>query len=117
MSNPVPTGSIAGCISREAALKTGLSDQTKVVSVSHDQVAAAVGAGAFDNSVAVDGAGTVGSAMLTGVAIGVFGSQQEAADHMVEETITYNPRPEMHEKYMKIMRRYEQVYRAVRPLM
>ena len=30
-----------------------------IVSVSHDQVAAAVGAGAFDGSVAVDGAGTV----------------------------------------------------------
>ena len=62
-------------------------------------------------------AGTVGSAMLTGVAIGVFGSLQEAADHMVEETVTYKPRPEMHEKYMKIIKKYEQVYRTVRPLM
>lgn len=301
MSKPVPAGSIAGRISREAALRTGLSGQTKVVSVSHDQVAAAVGAGAFDSSVAVDGAGTVecltpvydqipdidtmyegffsvvpyvfpgkyvayafsytggaliqwcvdnlakkekelaeesgigvntyleeqyltargdipsgllvlphfagaatpymdtgskgailgltaestvadiyrgcmegvvyemyinnhtlqpsgvsytrlnatgggahskiwmqmkadvlncpitalktvdagtvGSAMLTGVATGMFDSLQEAAEHMVEETVTYNPRPNMHDKYMEIMRRYEQVYRAVRPLM
>ena len=62
-------------------------------------------------------AGTVGSAMLTGVAIGVFDSLQEAAEHMVEETVTYVPRPEMHEKYMQVIRRYEQIYRAVRPLM
>ena len=33
--------------------------ETKIVSVSHDQVAAAVGAGAFDGETAVDGAGTV----------------------------------------------------------
>lgn len=301
MSKPVSAGSIAGCITKEAAFMTGLSDRTKVVSVSHDQVAAAVGAGAFDSSVAVDGAGTVecltpiydqipdidvmyegyfavvpyvfpgkyvayafsytggaliqwcidilakkekeyakekdisvnawleeqyqetngdepsgllvlphfagaatpymdtgskgavlgltaestvadiyrgcmegvvyemyvnahalqpsgvcytklsatgggahssvwmqmkadvlnlpitalktvdagtvGSAMLTGVAIGVFDSLQEAAEHMVEETVTYVPRPEMHEKYMQVIRRYEQIYRAVRPLM
>lgn len=59
MSKPVPTGTLAGDIRPEAAEKTGLSGGTKVVSVSHDQVAAAVGAGAFDGSVAVDGAGTV----------------------------------------------------------
>ncbi len=59
MSKPVPTGTIAACISEKAAKKTGLDQETKVVSISHDQVAAAVGAGAFDGSVAVDGAGTV----------------------------------------------------------
>lgn len=59
MSKPVPTGTLAGDIRPEATKKTGLSGGTKVVSVSHDQVAAAVGAGAFDGSVAVDGAGTV----------------------------------------------------------
>ena len=59
MSEPVPTGTRAGCVTPEAALKTGLSKDCVIVSVSHDQVAAAVGAGAFDGSVAVDGAGTV----------------------------------------------------------
>ena len=59
MSIPVPTGTDAGKILPEAAAKTGLSESTHIVSVSHDQVAAAVGAGAFDSSVAVDGAGTV----------------------------------------------------------
>lgn len=59
MSQPVPTGTDAGTIKKEAAKQTGLSQSVHVVSVSHDQVAAAVGAGAFDSSVAVDGAGTV----------------------------------------------------------
>lgn len=59
MSEPVPTGTMAGTITPAAALRTGLDRNCKIVSVSHDQVAAAVGAGAFDSSVAVDGAGTV----------------------------------------------------------
>jgi len=59
MSSVVPTGTTAGCVTEAAAEKTGLSGTAQVISVSHDQVAAAVGAGAFDGSVAVDGAGTV----------------------------------------------------------
>lgn len=59
MSAPVPTGSPAGTITPTAAKRTGLNKDCVIVSVSHDQIAAAVGAGAFDGSVAVDGAGTV----------------------------------------------------------
>jgi xylulokinase len=288
MGKPVPTGTSAGIITTEAARKTGLSPDTQIISVSHDQVAAAVGAGAFDSTVAVDGAGTVecltpiydgmpnidvmyrgyysivpyvvpgkyvayafsytggaliqwcvetlakgttnksleyayhrdeptgllvlphfagaatpymdtgskgailglttattvpelyracmegvayemrlnyealqgsglrftrlnatgggakskvwmqmkadvlnlplttlktvdagtvGCAMLTGIAIGRFRNLDDAAAHMVEETETYCPRPEMHEKYMNIYQRYKGVYNAVRPLM
>lgn len=61
-------------------------------------------------------AGTVGSAMLTGVAIGLFKDLEDAAAHMVEETVTYKPRAEMHAKYKEIYERYEKVYAAVRPL-
>ena len=59
MSEPVPTGTIAGTITEEAAKKTGLDPETKIVCISHDQIAAAVGAGVFDSDTAVDGAGTV----------------------------------------------------------
>jgi xylulokinase len=59
MSSPVPTGTSAGSITQDAAVRTGLRSDCMIVSVSHDQVAAAIGAGAFDGSVAVDGAGTV----------------------------------------------------------
>ena len=61
-------------------------------------------------------AGTVGCAMLTGIAIGVFTDLEDAASHMVEKTQTYEPRWEMHEKYMEIYKRYEKLYEAVRPL-
>lgn len=61
-------------------------------------------------------AGTVGSAMLTGIAVGVFDGLPDAAAHMVEKTMTYHPREEMHEKYVRIFERYEKVYEAVRPL-
>ena len=61
-------------------------------------------------------AGTVGSAMLTGIAAGVFRDLQDAAAHMVREMETYYPRPEMHEKYMQVYQRYQKVYEAVRPL-
>lgn len=62
-------------------------------------------------------AGTVGSAMLTGIAIGLFKDLEDAAAHMVEETVTYVPRPDMHEKYRMIYEKYKNVYQAVRPLM
>ena len=59
MSETVPTGTSAGPVTAAAAGRTGLKKDCIIVSVAHDQVAAAVGAGAFDGSVAVDGAGTV----------------------------------------------------------
>ena len=62
-------------------------------------------------------AGTVGSAMLTGIAAGVFRDLADAASHMVCESETYLPRPDKHEQYMKIYERYRKVYHAVRPLM
>lgn len=61
-------------------------------------------------------AGTVGSAMLTAVAIGLFRDVEDAASHMVQKTVTYEPRQEMHEKYMKKYAHYRRLYDAVRPL-
>ena len=61
-------------------------------------------------------AGTVGSAMLTGIAAGLFTDLNDAAAHMVQEMETYYPREDMHEKYMEIYERYKSVYNAVRPL-
>ena len=62
-------------------------------------------------------AGTVGSAMLTGVAVGVFKDLAEAASVMVRQRETYLPDPKRHEQYMRIYERYRKVYQAVRPLM
>lgn len=62
-------------------------------------------------------AGTVGSAMLTGIAMGVFEDLTDAASHMVEETVTYEPRQEYHSAYMQMFTKYEKLYNAVRELM
>ena len=61
-------------------------------------------------------AGTVGCAMLTGVAVGLFKDLEEAAARLVEERETFLPRPEMHEKYGALYQKYARVYQAVRPL-
>lgn len=62
-------------------------------------------------------AGTVGSAMLTGIAVGAFRGLEDAAAHMVREAETYRPNPEAHGEYMNIYERYRRLYQAVRPLM
>ena len=62
-------------------------------------------------------AGTVGSAMLTGVAVGTFRDLEEAAAVMVQQRETYDPDPQRHEQYMRVYERYRKVYHAVRPLM
>ena len=61
-------------------------------------------------------AGTVGSAMLTGIVAGCFKDLEDAASYMVEKKQVYYPNREMHEKYMKIYERYRRLYQAVRPL-
>ena len=62
-------------------------------------------------------AGTVGSAMLTGIALGVFKDLKAASDAMVEQTVTYEPRAEYHEKYMEVYKKYAKLYSSVRELM
>lgn len=59
MSRPVPTGTPAGQMLADVAEKAGFAERPLVVSISHDQVSAAVGAGVFTSDVAVDGTGTV----------------------------------------------------------
>ncbi len=68
-------------------------------------------------TLATANAGTVGSAMLTGIAVGCFQNLDEAAAHMVEKTKVYLPDVVRHEKYMEVYRRYRRVYDAVRGLM
>jgi xylulokinase len=62
-------------------------------------------------------AGTVGCAMLTGVALGIWNSLEDAARAMVHEVRTYEPDVGMHRKYMEIYGRYRRLYDVLRPLM
>lgn len=59
LSSTVPTGSVAGRIKSELAEKLKINSDLQVVNIAHDQVASAVGAGAFEVGSAVDGSGTV----------------------------------------------------------
>ena len=59
MSNVVPTGTVAGNITARVKKELGIKNDIIIVNVSHDQVAAAVGAGVFEVGQAVDGTGTV----------------------------------------------------------
>ena len=62
-------------------------------------------------------AGTVGSAMLTGIAVGCFKDLDDAADRMVRKVRTYRPKKEVNDTYMAAYKRYAKVYRSVRGLM
>lgn len=60
--------------------------------------------------------GTVGSAMMTGVAIGIYKDIFEAAEIMIKTADKYEPDIKRHEKFMEVFKRYEKLYDAVRPL-
>ena len=61
-------------------------------------------------------AGATGSAMLVGVALGLYPSLEAAAEKMVKVREVFRPRPEAHEKYEAVYQRYKKLYEAVRPL-
>ena len=59
MSTPVPTGTVAGYITDSIKKELGIDYDITVVNGCHDQVAAMIGAGVFENTQAMDGTGTV----------------------------------------------------------
>lgn len=59
MPEPVPIGSIAGKIRSSVAEELGIGGEVIIVSGCHDQIAAAIGTGAYRPGMAVDGTGTV----------------------------------------------------------
>ena len=60
--------------------------------------------------------GTVGTVMLSGVAVGAFTDIDNAKAVMVKEGKTYYPDKQKHEKYRQIYKCYEKIYEAVRPI-
>jgi len=64
----------------------------------------------------VDEAGTIGVIMLTGLAVGIYKSLQEAAEKLVKTLETYLPRKDKQKEYEKHYQRYKNLYNAVRPL-
>ncbi|MGN1077508.1 MAG: L-fuculokinase [Candidatus Gallimonas sp.] len=60
--------------------------------------------------------GSVGTIMLTGVAVGAFENLSAAKKVMIREGKTYYPDPVKHRRYLEKYKRYEKIYQAVRPL-
>lgn len=58
-SKPVPIGTAVGMVKPDVSSVLGITGSVLVVCAGHDQVTAAIGSGVFDESCAVDGAGTV----------------------------------------------------------
>ena len=58
-AKPVPTGTAAGNICDKVKAELDAKNDILIVSISQDQVAAAIGSGVFDETAACDGAGTV----------------------------------------------------------
>ena len=59
MSNPVPTGTVAGKITERIKNELAIDYDITVVNGCHDQVAGMIGSGVFENYQAMDGTGTV----------------------------------------------------------
>ena len=59
---------------------------------------------------------SLGSAMLAGIACGVFKDAIEAADKCVKETGMVVPNPENTEKYLKVYREYKKIHDALAPI-
>jgi len=62
-------------------------------------------------------AGATGSAMLAGVAIGVYEDLSSAADVLIAEGQTYIPRPEMTARYNEQFIKYKKIYSAVKEIL
>lgn len=59
MSNPVPTGTVAGKVTESVKTLLGIDYDITVVNGCHDQVAGMIGSGVFETYQAMDGTGTV----------------------------------------------------------
>lgn len=64
----------------------------------------------------VNEAGTIGGIILTGVAMGVYRSLEEAVMILVRPLETFHPHSEMHAAYLPYFERYQRLYDAIRPL-
>ena len=59
---------------------------------------------------------SLGSAMLAGVATGIFESLETAVEQCNEVVSVTVPNPENYEKYEKLFRRYKAVQKALEPI-
>ena len=61
-------------------------------------------------------AGTCGTCMMVGVAVGAYKDLYDAKEVFVKEKKTFLPNPDNTEKYQKYYKAYKNIYNAVRPI-
>lgn len=61
-------------------------------------------------------AGSCGTCMMVGVAMGIYKDLYAAKEIFVKEKKTFTPNPEMASKYKKYYNTYKNIYNAVRPI-
>ena len=59
---------------------------------------------------------SLGSAMLAGLAVGVFDSPEDAVEKCVKENYTVTPNKENAEKYRKVFEKYKKIHDALAPI-
>eukprot|EP00958_Prasinococcus_capsulatus_P007881 scaffold735_cov376-Prasinococcus_capsulatus_cf.AAC.23 len=59
---------------------------------------------------------SLGCAMLAAVAVGMYPTLQEAAEHMVHVKTRIEPRPDVYLEYRAIYQKYLKLYPALKPL-
>ena len=58
-SIPVPSGNVAGRLTKEMKERLSIDEDIKIINGCHDQIAATVGCGVLEKGQAIDGTGTV----------------------------------------------------------
>lgn len=64
----------------------------------------------------VDEAGTLGTAIIAGTATGIYSSLDEAVKTLVKVKKEFYPNKEAHEKYMEKYYKYKKMYKAIREI-
>ena len=59
---------------------------------------------------------SLGSAMLAGIAVGIFENAQDAVDKCVKKKDTVYPNPENTEKYRALYKSYKEIHDALAPI-
>ena len=100
----------AGVSIRELVATGGLASSRPFLQMKADMMGRPI------HTIASDQAGTMGVAMLAGVAAGIYGSVEEAVAAIVKKGDTFEPNPERRKRYLDKYETYKRIYPAVKQI-
>lgn len=98
----------AGVSIRELVATGGLANSRAFLQMKADMMGRPI------HTIASDQAGTMGVAILAGVAVGVYGSIEEAVSLVVKKGTQYEPDFKRHQRYLEKYERYKRIYPAMK---